>query len=126
MSTRGPSPAPSRTSPGTPARWLARIAAAFAVLLLLVLGLSFWLLRTESGLGFVLARAVGATDGKLEIGASSGRLSGPVTLDAVQAWCRAELAPYKVPAGLTFVAALPRNEIGKVLRQDLIPLARRD
>ena len=32
MSTRGPSPAPSRTSPGTPARWLARIAAAFAVL----------------------------------------------------------------------------------------------
>ncbi|HEX7769857.1 MAG TPA: pathogenicity protein, partial [Dokdonella sp.] len=84
MSARGPSPAPSRTSPGTPARWLARIAAAFAVLLLLVLGLSFWLLRTESGLGFVLARAVGATDGKLEIGASSGRLSGPVTLDAVR------------------------------------------
>jgi acyl-coenzyme A synthetase/AMP-(fatty) acid ligase len=51
---------------------------------------------------------------------------GRATLDEVQAWCRATLAPYKVPAGLTLVDALPRNEIGKVLRQDLVPLAARD
>ena len=49
---------------------------------------------------------------------------GRTTLDELQAWCRATLAPYKIPAGLTLVDALPRNEMGKVLRQDLVPLAR--
>jgi acyl-coenzyme A synthetase/AMP-(fatty) acid ligase len=29
------------------------------------------------------------------------------------------MAPYKVPAGVTFLDELPRNEIGKLLRQDL-------
>jgi long-chain acyl-CoA synthetase len=48
---------------------------------------------------------------------------GRATLDDLQAWCRATLAPYKIPAGLTLVDALPRNEMGKVLRQDLVPLA---
>ena len=49
---------------------------------------------------------------------------GAVDLATLQSHCRATLAPYKVPAGLTTVAALPRNEMGKVLRQDLVPLAR--
>jgi acyl-CoA synthetase (AMP-forming)/AMP-acid ligase II len=49
---------------------------------------------------------------------------GRTTLDELQAWCRVTLAPYKIPAGLTLVGALPRNEVGKVLRQDLVPLAR--
>ena len=48
---------------------------------------------------------------------------GAVDLATLQDHCRAELAPYKVPAGVTLVAALPRNEMGKVLRQDLVPLA---
>ena len=30
------------------------------------------------------------------------------------------MAAYKVPAGVTFVDELPRNEIGKLLRQDLV------
>jgi acyl-CoA synthetase (AMP-forming)/AMP-acid ligase II len=47
---------------------------------------------------------------------------GSAELAALQAHCRAELAPYKVPAGMTIVADLPRNEMGKVLRQDLVPL----
>jgi acyl-CoA synthetase (AMP-forming)/AMP-acid ligase II len=51
---------------------------------------------------------------------------GHSTLDQLQAWCRATLAPYKIPVGLTLVDALPRNEMGKVLRQDLVPLARVD
>ncbi len=32
------------------------------------------------------------------------------------------MAPYKVPAGTTIVDELPRNEIGKLLRQELVPL----
>jgi acyl-coenzyme A synthetase/AMP-(fatty) acid ligase len=37
-------------------------------------------------------------------------------------WCRARMAAYKVPAGVTVLDALPRNEIGKLLRQELVPL----
>jgi acyl-CoA synthetase (AMP-forming)/AMP-acid ligase II len=40
--------------------------------------------------------------------------------DAVRAACRELMAPYKVPAGVTVVDELPRNEIGKVLRQELV------
>jgi acyl-CoA synthetase (AMP-forming)/AMP-acid ligase II len=43
-----------------------------------------------------------------------------IDADVVEQWCRAALAPYKVPAGLTIVDELPRNEMGKVLRQELI------
>lgn len=38
---------------------------------------------------------------------------------ALTAWCRRELAPYKVPTGFTRVAAFPRSEIGKVQRRVL-------
>jgi long-chain acyl-CoA synthetase len=40
--------------------------------------------------------------------------------DALLAWSRDLLAPYKVPAGVTLVDDLPRNEAGKVLRQELL------
>jgi acyl-CoA synthetase (AMP-forming)/AMP-acid ligase II len=43
-----------------------------------------------------------------------------IDTDAMAAWCRDALAPYKVPAGLTLVDQLPRNEMGKVLRQELV------
>jgi long-chain acyl-CoA synthetase len=49
-----------------------------------------------------------------------------IAADAVRDWCRPRMAAYKVPAGVTFVEALPRNEIGKLLRQDLVPLAEAD
>ena len=42
---------------------------------------------------------------------------------ALREWCRARMAAYKVPAGVTVLDELPRNEIGKLLRQDLVPLA---
>jgi acyl-CoA synthetase (AMP-forming)/AMP-acid ligase II len=42
--------------------------------------------------------------------------------DALRAWCRDRMAPYKIPAGVTVVDVLPRNEIGKLLRQELVPL----
>jgi long-chain acyl-CoA synthetase len=46
--------------------------------------------------------------------------------DALRAWAHDRMAPYKVPAGVTFVDALPRNEIGKLLRQELVQLVARD
>jgi acyl-CoA synthetase (AMP-forming)/AMP-acid ligase II len=42
-----------------------------------------------------------------------------IDADALRAWCRDRMAPYKIPAGVTLVSDLPRNEIGKLLRQDL-------
>ncbi|HEY6985924.1 MAG TPA: pathogenicity protein, partial [Rhodanobacteraceae bacterium] len=58
-------------------RW---IGIAFAVLVLITGALLFWLLETESGARFALARAVGALEGKLAIERSSGHLAGPLTL----------------------------------------------
>ena len=49
-----------------------------------------------------------------------------IDADALREWCRPRMAAYKVPAGVTFVDELPRNEIGKLLRQDLVPLAEAD
>ena len=62
-------------------KWLGGLFAL--VLLVACVGL-FWLLRTESGARFAIARALGATEGKLAIGASQGRLAGPLVLTDVR------------------------------------------
>ena len=49
-----------------------------------------------------------------------------IDADMLRDWCRPRMAAYKVPAGVTVVDELPRNEIGKLLRQDLVPLAEAD
>lgn len=38
----------------------------------------------------------------------------------IQRFCRERMPPYKVPARVTFVEALPRNQAGKLLRAELI------
>jgi long-chain acyl-CoA synthetase len=44
---------------------------------------------------------------------------GSVTADALDAWARERLAPYKVPRYYAFVAALPKSNSGKTLKRRL-------
>ena len=44
--------------------------------------------------------------------------STELTLDELQEWARSRLAPYKIPRALECVAALPRNAMGKVVKQN--------
>ncbi len=48
-----------------------------------------------------------------------GTPAAPPAIDTVIAACRAELAGYKVPRGVSFVDALPRNAGGKVIKRQL-------
>ena len=61
-------------------RILKWIGIAFLALVLVTGALLAWLVDTESGARFALARAVGSTEGKLAFERSSGRLAGPLTL----------------------------------------------
>ena len=45
-----------------------------------------------------------------------------LSLDELQQWAKAVLAPYKVPRALTTVTALPRNAMGKVVKPDVANL----
>ena len=64
-------------------KWLKRLAIALlALLLLLMLGL-WWLLGSEAGLRFALARASGLTGGALSVRQASGRLAGPLQLQGL-------------------------------------------
>jgi acyl-CoA synthetase (AMP-forming)/AMP-acid ligase II len=40
----------------------------------------------------------------------------------VIAWCKQNIANYKIPAGITFVEDLPRISLGKVVKRELTPL----
>jgi long-chain acyl-CoA synthetase len=42
------------------------------------------------------------------------------TEGGLQTWCRSRMAPYRVPCQFSLVAALPRNEAGKLLRARLV------
>ncbi|MET0734547.1 MAG: FadD3 family acyl-CoA ligase [Microbacterium sp.] len=61
------------------------------------------------------AAVIGVPDDRLgEVGAAYVVLRAPVEADVLLAWCRDQMANYKVPRRLTFVDALPLNASGKV------------
>jgi translocation and assembly module TamB len=65
-------------------KWLRRIGITLLVLLLLLaLGL-WWLLGTQAGLRFALARASGFTDGALSVQRARGSLAGPLELKGLR------------------------------------------
>jgi long-chain acyl-CoA synthetase len=43
-----------------------------------------------------------------------------LAVEEVQAWCRRQLAPFKVPSQVEFLARLPRSTVGKVLKRELL------
>jgi malonyl-CoA/methylmalonyl-CoA synthetase len=45
-----------------------------------------------------------------------------LTLEALQAWAREHLAPYKLPRALRTVESLPRNAMGKVVKPEVAKL----
>lgn len=45
--------------------------------------------------------------------------SASITAESIQASCKAELPPFMIPRRVEFVSALPRTELGKVLRRVL-------
>ncbi len=49
--------------------------------------------------------------------------SSPPSPEVLDAHCRDALAAYKVPVRYETIAALPRNDVGKVVRRDLLPTA---
>ncbi|MEU2154658.1 FadD3 family acyl-CoA ligase [Streptomyces sp. NPDC019396] len=65
---------------------------------------------------------IGVPDGRLgEVGKAYvvRRPDATLTADDVIAWSRREMANYKVPRSVEFVAELPRNASGKVLKGEL-------
>jgi acyl-coenzyme A synthetase/AMP-(fatty) acid ligase len=47
------------------------------------------------------------------------RPGAALTAEGLRAWAGERLAPYKVPSRVHFVAELPRNALGKVVKPEL-------
>jgi long-chain acyl-CoA synthetase len=66
------------------------------------------------------ASVVGVPDDRLGEVPVAFVVGEPVEADLLVAHCREHLVPYKVPADFVWVDALPRSEVGKVLRRELV------
>jgi malonyl-CoA/methylmalonyl-CoA synthetase len=44
------------------------------------------------------------------------------SLETLREWCRVRLAPYKIPSRILWVKELPRNQMGKVTKPDVVQL----
>jgi len=38
----------------------------------------------------------------------------------LQAWCRKQLAPFKIPTRIEFRTELPKSSVGKILKRELM------
>jgi acyl-coenzyme A synthetase/AMP-(fatty) acid ligase len=71
------------------------------------------------------AATLGARDdiyGEVPIGFAASRPGRPATEPGLLAHCRARLEPFKVPAAVVMVAAIPKNANGKIDRNALATL----
>jgi long-chain acyl-CoA synthetase len=66
------------------------------------------------------AAVVGVPDDRLGEVPVAFVVGTPVEATVLAAHCREHLVPYKVPADFCWVDALPRSEVGKVLRRELV------
>jgi acyl-CoA synthetase (AMP-forming)/AMP-acid ligase II len=76
--------------------------------------------------GVADAAVVGMPDdrlGEVPVAFVMAKTGEAVDLDALRAWSRERLIPYKVPVSFTVVDSLPRNDMGKVLRDKLVSAA---
>jgi long-chain acyl-CoA synthetase len=75
--------------------------------------------------GVAACAVVGVPDERLgeRVGAAvEAAAGGAVDEQAILAYCRASLAAYKVPEMLVYLPALPRNQMGKVPRDEIAKL----
>ncbi len=81
------------------------------------------LLRTHAAIAECAVVGVSDPDwGDKVCVAAELREGAALDLDALRAWAKEKLAPYKVPRALRVVAALPRNAMGKVVKPDVARL----
>ena len=66
------------------------------------------------------AAVVGVPDDRLGELPVAFLVGEPVATDVLVAHCREHLVPYKVPADFRWIDELPRSEVGKVLRRELV------
>ncbi len=78
-------------------------------------------LRLASGVDEVAV--VGIADDRLGEVPVAFLVGRPVADDELRSLCREHLVAYKVPVAFHWIAALPRTEVGKVLRRELTELA---
>ncbi|MGV0714204.1 long-chain fatty acid--CoA ligase [Mycolicibacterium sp. XJ662] len=71
------------------------------------------------------AAVVGVPDERLgEVPWAFVVCAGGLTEEDLIAWCRKRLTPYRVPVRVVFVEQLPRNDVGKVVKRELVALVR--
>jgi acyl-coenzyme A synthetase/AMP-(fatty) acid ligase len=75
------------------------------------------------------AAVIGAPDplkGEVPVAFVVARPGASPTEESLRAFCQARMPAYQVPVRFTLVAALPRNESGKLLRAALLESAAAD
>jgi acyl-CoA synthetase (AMP-forming)/AMP-acid ligase II len=75
----------------------------------------------DAGVVDVSAHSSGQVGQAFVVLAAGAEMTEPELLE----FCRQQLAPYQVPAAVTFVDRLPRNSVGKLIRAELRALASR-